>query len=100
MTSVGRVYVTAGAVLLFFVLWATIAASPWPSATRRPEVDALALRSAVVRQRAAAAQQRYEARWAAYRAALAARATASTVSVSAPSVRIVQVPPVATTRSS
>ncbi|MDH5332661.1 MAG: hypothetical protein OEW65_02160 [Thermoleophilia bacterium] len=99
MTSVARVYVATGAVLLFFVLWATIATSPWPSATRRPEVDALALREAVVRQRAAAAQQRYEARWAAYRAALA-RNRALTVSVSAPPVRIVQVPPVATTRSS
>jgi len=100
MTSVGRVYVATGAVLLFLVLWAMIASSPWATAVDDPGADALARRETIVRQRAAAAEQRYEARWAAYRAALSARRTATTVSTTVPRVRIVHVPSVATTRSS
>ncbi len=99
MTSVGRVYVAAGAVLLFFVLWAVIAASPWASRPVDLRADALARRETAVRQRAALAQRRYEARWAAYRSALLARGAASAITPQ-PSAQIVQLPPVATTRSS
>ena len=103
MTSPGRLYVVAGTLLAFFLLWAGIAASPWRIAQPDPRVEALARREAVVRRSAAAAELRHAQRWADYRTALAARRQAQPVQAAAaaqPTVRVVQLPPVATTRSS
>ena len=103
MTSLGRTYVAAGTLLAFLLLWAMVAASPWATTTD-PRTAALARREALVRREAAAAQQAYAARWAGYRAALAERralqASVQAPVAPAPQVRIVQLPPVATTRSS
>lgn len=103
MTSLGRAYVATGTLLVFLLVWATIAASPWATGTD-PRLAALARREALVRREAAVAQQAYASRWAHYRAALAERqALQATVRASVaptPQVRIVQLPPVATTRSS
>lgn len=103
MTSAGRAYVAVGTLLVFLVLWAAIAASPWRSARPDPRVEALAAREAVLRQAAVAAQARYAARWDAYRSALASRRAATATLAAAPAapvVRVVQIPPAATTRSS
>lgn len=100
MTSAGRIYVAIGTVLVFFVLWATVAAHPWATATTDTRVAALARREAVVRREAALAQQRYAARWAAYRATLKERAVLAAATPVAPRVRIVTLPAVATTRTS
>jgi hypothetical protein len=101
MTSVlGRVYVVAGSLLAFFVLWAGIAARPWSSATSTsdPRVAALDRREARVRLEAAAAQTAAAQRWATYRAKVAARAAAT--AAAPPPVRIVTVPAITSTRTS
>lgn len=101
MTSTARLYVVAGALVLFFVLWATIAASPWATAKPDPRLAALQRRELVVRREAAAVQAAYQQRWATYRARLAAqKAHQATVAAAAPQVRVVQLPPVVTTRTS
>lgn len=101
-TSLGRAYVTAGTLLVFLVLWAVIAASPWASGGRSPALAALDRREALVRQRAALAEQRHAARWARFRAAVEAAGNRPNrpAAVAQPQVRIVPLPPVATTRSS
>jgi hypothetical protein len=100
MTSLGRTYVAAATMLVFFVLWAAIAARPWATPTADPRAEALVRREAVVRRAAQQAQEAYTARWDRYRRELAARRSQPTVTAAAPPVRIVQLPPVATTRSS
>jgi hypothetical protein len=100
MTSVlGRVYVVAGSLLAFFVLWAGIAARPWATATKAdPRVAALDRREARIRRDAAAAQAAAAERWSAYRKQVAARAAA--VAAAPPPVRIVTIPAVTSTRTS
>ena len=103
MTSAGRAYVAAGTLLVFFVLWAAIAASPWRTQQPDPRLQALGAREARVRQAALAAQAGHAARWDAYRAALRTRrADAATLAAAqAPQVvRVVRLPPATTTRSS
>lgn len=102
MTSLGRTYVVAGTLVVFFVLWAAIAASPWRTAQADPRAEALAQREALVRREAIVAQQLHRQRWDAYRAALVGRRAvqASVDAAPAPTVRMVQLPPVATTRTS
>ncbi|HEX3290491.1 MAG TPA: hypothetical protein VHR46_03795 [Gaiella sp.] len=100
MTSVvGRVYVVAGTLLAFFVLWAGIAARPWAAAAASdPRVAALDRREARIRRDAAAAQAAAAERWAAYRKKVAARAAAT--AAAQPRVRIVTIPAVTSTRTS
>jgi hypothetical protein len=116
MTShVGRLYATAGALLAFFVMWATIAAHPWASpAAIDPRLVALAQRERHLRADAALVRKVVQRRDAAYRAALVERrseiasakeraAAASAVAVSqasSPGVRIVTLPPLVITRTS
>ena len=116
MTShAGRLYATAGALLVFFVLWATIAAHPWAAAsTTDPRLAALAQREGHLRADAALVQRVVDRRFAEYRAALATRrseiaaararaAAAQAVPVSQASsapVRIVTLPPLVITRTS
>jgi len=116
MTShVGRLYSLAGALLVFFLLWAVIAAHPWATApTTDPRLVALAQRERHLRADAALVQKVVDRRFAAYRVALEKRrsaiaaanlraAAASTVSVaqvSSPSVRVVTLPPLVITKTS
>jgi hypothetical protein len=115
MTSpAGRLYATAGALLVFFVLWATIAAHPWAAPSADPRLAALAQRERQLRADATLVQQVVDRRFAHYRAALATRrseiasararaaaAQAMPVSqASAPPVRIVTLPPLVITRTS
>ncbi len=116
MTShVGRLYAAAGALLAFFVLWATVAAHPWVSSPAAdPRLAALAQRERHLRADAALVQKVVDRRYAAYRAALASRrseiaaararaAAARAVPVSqtsSPGVRVVTLPPLVITRTS
>lgn len=100
MTSLGRAYVAATTLLVFFVLWAAIAASPWAADEPDPRLADLARREAIVRQAARAAESAYDARWARYGRAVAEQSATRATPVASPQVRIVQLPPVATTRSS
>jgi hypothetical protein len=112
---VARVYVLAAAVLAFCLTWAVVAAHPWasPAPARDPRLAALAVREAHVRSEAARVQRLVAHRWAVYRHDLAARRRANaaattaaaavpspTQPVSAPSVRVVTLPPLVVTRTS
>jgi hypothetical protein len=126
MTShVGRLYALAFALVVFFLAWATVAAHPW---TRRaetrvdPRTAALAAREQRLRHESIVVARIVRHRWAVYRvelrrrlheiaAAKRAAAAAATsqarlasssapVAASAPSVRVVSLPPVTVTRTS
>ena len=109
MTShVARLYAAAAALVAFFLAWAGIAARPWaaPAAPAKdPRLAALAQREARLRHDAVLVRQVVDRRWATYRAALArqkaeARAAAAAPAPAAPSVRVVTLPPLVTTRTS
>ena len=121
MTShVARLYALAGAILVFLVTWAAAAAHPWQPAQRAtatdPRVAALVLREQRLRSESVHVQQIVDRRWAHYRHALAKRkkeiaaakkqqqawlaAAASSSASGAPSVRVVTLPPLTTTKTS
>jgi hypothetical protein len=95
MTShVGRLYAAAVSLVVFFVLWAAIAANPWETTSTDPRVVALAQREAALRRDAKLVREIVARRTA---AAAAARQTAA--ATPAP-VRIVNLPPLVVTRTS
>lgn len=100
-SSVGRVYVVACSLLVFFVLWAFVAAHPWATAAPDARLAALDARQQRLGAQLAQAQAELVSSWASYRAADAKRKTAvSTAASATPVVRVVQLPPLATTRTS
>ena len=127
MTShVGRLYSLALTIVLFFVLWAAIAARPWARVGTDPRLTALAAREQRLRHDGVLVRRIVAARWAVYHvdlarrkaaiaalqlkqaqlAAAAAAAPAPTVSTNygggaaAPAVRVVTLPPLTITRTS
>jgi hypothetical protein len=116
----GRLYAVAGALVVFFLAWAVVAARPWstPKAARDPRLAALALREHRLRGEARLVQQvvdrrfsDYRRRFAAYKSALARRRAQIVAAQSAPppasysgggggSVRVVSLPPLVITRTS
>ncbi len=70
--AIGRFWAVALALVVFFVLWAVLAAKPWtsPVAAADPRLTALQAREQKVQTRALVAQQTLNKRWAAYRSAL------------------------------
>lgn len=125
-----RLYSLVGAVLVFFVAWAMIAAHPWraqATTVRDPRMAALQVREQRISAEGLAVQGILDRRWADYRAQLALRkreiaalnaanAKARTASLAsraqaapsapapvqgaAPSVRVVTLPPLTVTRTS
>ena len=121
-----RLYALAGAILVFFVAWAAIAAHPWQTqkaAVQDQRLAALQAREQRLRAESLAVKRIVEKRWAVYRAHLATRkreiaavnaraaslasARAATYSApsssgyaAGPSVRVVTLPPLTITRSS
>jgi hypothetical protein len=72
-----RLYVASVTLLVFFVLWAVIAAKPWASASSRsapdPRLVALERRQHRLQRQARQVKQTLDRRWHAYRARLRAR---------------------------
>ena len=96
-----RLYATAGALVAFFLAWAVIAAHPWSGQSRDPRLVALDRRQQRLERDAALVQRVIDGRRASYRDALArSRSAAAAAASAAPAVRVVTLPPVATTRSS
>ena len=94
-----RLYTAAASIIVFFVAWAGIAARPWVTPAPDPQAAALAQRQHRLQRDARLVQLVAARREAANRAAqVAARAAAR--AAPAPSVRIVHLPPLTTTRSS
>jgi hypothetical protein len=123
---VGRLYSLALALLVFFVLWAGIAAHPWVAAGTDPRMAALVAREQRLRQDSVIVKKLVAARWAVYRVQLAERnaviaaaaqrqsqlnaasaaaaqtpvAVVGPSSSPSPAVRIVNLPPLTITRTS
>ena len=69
-----RLYVFSVTLLLFFVLWAVIAARPWaPRSGASPTLDPLAARERHLRHEARVVEQTVRRRWVSYRRRLHAR---------------------------
>lgn len=76
-STVGRVYVAAIAVLVFFLLWATVSAHPWANAAKLdPRVADLQAREQNVRVEVSRAQAAVTRRWAVYNSNLTRRKVA------------------------
>ena len=106
-----RLYTIAGSLLAFFLVWAVLAAHPWASQAQvqDPRLVALAKREQLLRSEAKLVQKIVDRRYAAYRKALtrrhaqiaAAKSAATTIqATTAPSVRVVTLPPLTITRTS
>ncbi len=94
-----RLYTASAAIIVFFVAWAGIAARPWVTPAPDPRVAALGQRQQRLQRDAKLVQLIVARRAAANRAAqIAAQAVAQ--AAPAPTVRIVHLPPITTTRSS
>lgn len=112
MTShVGRLYASALALLVFFVIWATVAAKPWvhSSSHANPQLAALAAREQRLRHESLVVRRVVRKRWAVYRVELrkrkaqiaaAQQAQLAAAVASAPSVHVVTLPPLTVTRTS
>ncbi len=95
-----RLYAAAAALAAFFLAWAGIAARPWVEPPRDPRLAALTERQQRLQRDATLVQQVVDRRWDAYRTALARSRAAAAAPPPAPTVRVVTLPPIATTRSS
>lgn len=113
MTDSGhRVYAVVLALSIFFVTWAAVAAKPWATAATDARLVALAKREQRLRADAKLVEQIVAKRTAAYQVALRQRQTqiaraearslqaAPAVPAASASVRVVNLPPLTTTRSS
>lgn len=104
MTShIGRVYVVAVSLLVFFLMWAVMAAKPWTSAAPSSRAQLIALREQALRRETKLVNQilRQRAAVAATAAAAAKAQTRQLASASAaPAVRVVTLPPLTITRTS
>lgn len=119
--QLARAYAAAAAVLVLFLAWAVISASPWSTASASvdPRVTALQAREAALRHEAVVVRRAVRHRWAVYKVHLvrrtheiarvekahqrqvtSARAAAAAASYSAPSVSVVRLPALTVTRSS
>jgi hypothetical protein len=110
MTSqVGRLYSIALALFVFFLTWVVIGARPFVASGSEsdPRLAALEKREQRARRESVAVQRLVKRRWATYRAQLRQRQSqiasaqqAQAAAAQAPSVRVVSLPPVTSTRTS
>jgi hypothetical protein len=119
--QLARLYAAAGAILVLFLAWAVISASPWStaSAAADPRVAALGAREVKLRHEALVVRHVMRHRSAVYRVRLAhrrreialaetahqrqaasARAAAASASYAGPSVAVVHLPALTVTRTS
>ncbi len=99
MTShTGRLYALAIGLVVFFLAWAVVAARPWQAASADPRLQALAARQAQLQREAALVQQIVAQRRLANHSASARQLAQAPVS--APAVRVVNLPPLTVTRTS
>ena len=83
-----RLYTAAGAIVVFFLLWATVAAHPWATTEQvtpqDPRLVALAQREKRLQKRAAQVKRVVDHRWAVYERRSARRQRQNAVAAAAP----------------
>ncbi len=95
MTSrLGRLYVLAVSLLVFFLMWALVAAKPWATAKPSSQAQLIALREQALRRETKLVNRILRER------AVAAKARSRQLAAAAPAVRIVTLPPLTITRTS
>lgn len=95
MTShIGRLYVVAVSLFVFFLMWALVAAKPWATAKPSPRAQLIALREQALRRETKLVNQILRQR------AAAAKAQTRQLAAAAPAVRVVTLPPLTITRTS
>jgi hypothetical protein len=57
ISHVGRLYAMAIAILVFFLIWAAVAAQPWKTAAPDPRLQQIALRQQALRRETALVNQ-------------------------------------------
>lgn len=93
MTShLGRLYAATIAILVFFVIWAAVAARPWKTAASDPRLQQIALRQQALRRETALVNQVLALR---PKAGAAGSTTAAQTAV-----KVVTLPPLTITRTS
>jgi hypothetical protein len=109
MTShTGRLYALAVTLVVFFLTWTVVATRPWGASVRPdPHLAALAIREQQLRRESIVVRRLVQHRWAVYRvqlkqrhAQISAAHRAQLAAASAPSVRVVSLPPLTVTRTS
>jgi hypothetical protein len=109
MTShTGRLYALAVTLVVFFLTWTVVATRPWGASARPdPRLAALAIREQQLRRESIVVRRLVQHRWAVYRvqlkqrhAQISAAHRAQLAAASAPSVRVVSLPPLTVTRTS
>jgi hypothetical protein len=101
----GRLYTLALGLVVFFLVWAAVAARPWATATPDPRLKTLAAREAQLRHEATlvsqiVAQRAELARLARSRQLVSATAATAATAAPAAAVRVVNLPPLTITRTS
>ena len=94
ISHVGRLYVFAVSLFVFFLIWALVATKPWKAAAPSPQVQMIALREQALRRETKLVNQILRQR------AAAAKAQSRQLAAAAPSVRVVTLPPLTITRTS
>jgi hypothetical protein len=95
-SHVGRLYVFAVSVFVFFLMWALVAAKPWPTAQPSPQAQLIALREQALRRETKLVNRILRER----AAAAKARSRQLAAAAPAPAVRVVTLPPLTITRTS
>jgi hypothetical protein len=108
----GRLYALALSLVVFFVMWAVVAAHPWATASPDPRLRTLAIRETQLRHEARVVGKVVAARWRTYRVKLKARraqiarvnaaaaSAAARAVAAAPAVQVVNLPAHVITRTS
>jgi hypothetical protein len=97
-SHVGRLYVFAVSVFVFFLMWALVAAKPWTTAKPSPQAQLIALREQALRRETKLVNRILRERAAAAKAR--SRQLALAAAAPAPAVRVVTLPPLTITRTS
>lgn len=103
MTShVGRLYAASVSIVVFFLTWLVVAAKPWAPQSSDPQLAALAAREQRLRVESVVVQKIVSDRWTTYRRDLAQLRSqaAAPLTASAPTVKVVTLPPLTITRTS
>jgi hypothetical protein len=95
-SHVGRLYVFAVSIFVFFLMWALVDTKPWTTAKASPQAQLIALREQALRRETKLVNRILQER----AAAAKARSRQLAAAAPTPAVRVVTLPPLTITRTS